>query len=335
MKPCTEDEILKLRAEWTSKMWLAPTADLDLTNNQLSVLKRLKEAGHNMLAFDMGVWAPMGGQRERRFMLTAHVRNTEGEWVAKEEPGAQNIEDWTTGWEFASVGFVMARIIEKGVADAKKAHFTRLANLYPQAWWIAYRAEWQLRHEWAVAEHRRQKAFYHEQPELSKDDPDMPWNTVLLAAIRGVESMQYWETDYKDQARLWMETRRTPTYSTPAQIINPPGTGKRSLKRRAAELRDATGPPVVRARTTENVQDERRADGRHYLDASGTELCFAWNRSVTGCAGICTSTPPRAHACEWCRAPHRAVACPTHPNWSPPPQEKRKGKGKGERTCQP
>ena len=224
VKPCTEDEILKLRAEWTSKMWLAPTADLDLTNNQLSVLKRLKEAGHNMLAFDMGVWAPWGGRRERRFMLMAHVRNTEGEWVAKEEPGAQNIEDWTTGWEFASVGFVMARIIEKGVADAYKAHFTRLANLYPQAWWIAYRAEWQLRHEWAVAEHHRQKAFYHEQPELSKYYPDMPWNTVLLAAIRGVESMQYWETEYKDQARMWMETRRTPTYSTPAQIINPPGS---------------------------------------------------------------------------------------------------------------
>ena len=60
------------------------------------------QATQNMLAFDMGVWAPWGGRRERRFMLTAHVRNTEGEWVAKEEPGAQNIEDWTTGWEFAS-----------------------------------------------------------------------------------------------------------------------------------------------------------------------------------------------------------------------------------------
>ena len=229
----------------------------------------------------------------------------------------------------------MARIIEKGVADAYKAPFTRLASLYPHAWWIACRAEWQLRHECAVAEHRRQKAFYHEQPQLSKYDPDMPWNTVLLAAITGVESMQYWETEYKDRARMWMETKRTPTYSAPAPISNQPGTGKRSLKRRAAELRDATGPPVVRARTAKNVQDERRADGRHYRDASGTELCFAWNRSVAGRAGTCTSTPPRAHACEWYRGPHRAAVCPTHPNCSPPPNEKGKGKGKGKRAGQP
>ena len=77
MKPCTEDEI-RVDVE-------------DVGLHPLSVLKRPKEAGHNMLAFDMGVWAPWRGRRESRFMPTAHVRNTEGEWVTKEEPGAQNI----------------------------------------------------------------------------------------------------------------------------------------------------------------------------------------------------------------------------------------------------
>ena len=49
VKPCTEDDTLKLLAEWTSKMWLAPAADLDLTNNQWSVLKQIWTSAYFLL----------------------------------------------------------------------------------------------------------------------------------------------------------------------------------------------------------------------------------------------------------------------------------------------
>ena len=51
---------------------------------------------------------------------------------------------------------------------------------------------------------------------------------------------------------------------------------------------------------------DRRKDGR-YLRTEGQELCFAWNRSKTGCSEVCEGIPARAHVCEWCLGPHRAV----------------------------
>ena len=70
-----------------------------------------------MLAFDMGVWGPFGTRHERAYTLSAHVQSADGSWMTKEVPGAQSWEDWDVAWDFASVCWVMAGIIEKGVAD--------------------------------------------------------------------------------------------------------------------------------------------------------------------------------------------------------------------------
>ena len=40
-------------------------------------------------------------------MLTAHVRNAEGEWITKEVQGVAFIEDWSVAREVAMVGIVM------------------------------------------------------------------------------------------------------------------------------------------------------------------------------------------------------------------------------------
>ena len=72
--------------------------------------------------------------------------------------------------------------------------------------------------------------------------------------------------------------------------------------------------------------NQRRPDNRYMYTEDGTELCYTFNRAADGCGAECTAQPPRAHACEWCRGQHRAIRCPSHPNWVPPPKM---GKGKG------
>ena len=129
IKPIEPEEITKMRARWQSQMWLPPQKHLNPMDNQLRVLKRLNDLGHNMLAFDMGVWGPYGSRRERHFLLTAHHLNVSGDYQAKEVPGAQSLEDWLEGWAFATTTFVMGGIVERGVADAYAAHFKEMVEL--------------------------------------------------------------------------------------------------------------------------------------------------------------------------------------------------------------
>ena len=355
--PIAEDAILTKWNRWKAKMWLGPPPHVDMSDNQLSVLARLQDLNHNLLAFDMGVWGPFGTRRERQYVLTAYHQNQQGDWVAREVPGAQTVDEWVEGWNFATTGFVMGDVVEKGVAEAYRDYFAALAKIYPRAWWVACQAEWQLRFEWAVQERRRQAAFHAECPSLSKFNPEKPWNSVLLAAIQGVESLQYWEKSYKEKARQWMETdtaRRNPSWVsrqeatyTPvegnvsnrqAQAQNPPGTGRKALKRKFAGERAQTQaqqpfPTVPKVGSSSGGVEwwnERRPDGRFMYSENKMELCYAYNRNAGGCGSTCPCNPPRAHQCEWCRLGHRAIDCPSHPNWIPPPAPgKGGGRGKG------
>ena len=191
IKPIEPEEITKMRARWQSQMWLPPQKHLNPMDNQLRVLKRLNDLGHNMLAFDMGVWGPYGSRRERHFLLTAHHLNVSGDYQAKEVPGAQSLEDWLEGWAFATTTFVMGGIVERGVADAYAAHFKEMAENYPAAWWICCLAELEFRFEFATEELARLKEFHTLDPGLSRFDPSKPWDTVLMAGIKGIEAMQY------------------------------------------------------------------------------------------------------------------------------------------------
>ena len=68
------------------------------------------------------------------------------------------------------------------------------------------------------------------------------------------------------------------------------------------------------------AENERRNDGRFIRSNNGSQLCFTFNRNKGGCSVPCPDE--RAHACEWCRQPHRAIDCPKHPNWVPPVAQK-------------
>ena len=175
-----------------------------------------------------------------------------------------------------------------------------------------------------------------------------------MAAIKGVESIDFWENNFKEPARKWERdggSKRQATWldrledaplsgaassSNAAQMQNPAGQGKRALKRLAAQARDngrkPTAPPPPQS-TNELAQrpnwaDSQRPDGRYFYDVGGCEICFKFSRYANGCTTVCESRPARAHCCEWCRGPHRAIHCPIHPNWQPD-QEPRDGKGGG------
>ena len=71
-RPCSQDELLAMRSRWTKLMWTVPSRVQTMSDNQLSVLRRLLDRGHSMLAFDVSNWGPFSELRDRAFAMMAH-----------------------------------------------------------------------------------------------------------------------------------------------------------------------------------------------------------------------------------------------------------------------
>ncbi len=83
--PQGADELKAMRKKWLDKHKLEPSEDVAPTDNQLSMLHRLVAMDYNVLSFDMGVWGPYGGRRERSFTMMAHVQNIDGTYSPEGE----------------------------------------------------------------------------------------------------------------------------------------------------------------------------------------------------------------------------------------------------------
>ena len=299
--PIDPQEVTSMRARWQSPTGLKPSKHLNPSDNQLSVLKRLRDVDHSMLAFDMGVWGPYGARRERHFMLTMHHLNAAGAYQAKEVPGAQTLDDWLQGWAFATTGFVMGDIVERGVADAYAENFKKMANNYPNAWWVCCMAEWEFRYEFAVEEVARQRQFFEQNPTLSRYDPKMPWNSVLLAGVKGMDAMQFWEDTLKEKARNWMTTQRANTHpswcSRQASLYSPPADGD-------SHFRGAAAPGAAAAAGWHRKEGAETQGG----GSSGSSGATAWparRRQRGSCCG--RQRPPRGRSLLHVDRGHRAL----------------------------
>ena len=84
---------------------------------------------------------------------------------------------------------------------------------------------------------------------------------------------------------------------------------KRQKKQPGGKGTEAEAQPkgAGRGRGKGNAGTPKTGDGRFFRDEQGTQLCWVWNRSVSGCSEPCPAG--RAHKCEWCRGPHRTVQC--------------------------
>jgi hypothetical protein len=203
LRPAPAAKIKEMRNRWLAQNALEPSAGVKLSDSQLSVLHGLSELGHNLLGFDMGVWGPYSSRRERSMMCTAHHLNAFGKWVPHQVPGAECIEDWLEAWAFATSGFVHGAVVERGVADAYRDAFKIMCGNYEKSWWICSSADWEYRHEYVPDELRRQQDFHDQAPTFSPYKPDMPYNSVLLAGVKGPEAVAFWEDRLKERARKW------------------------------------------------------------------------------------------------------------------------------------
>jgi hypothetical protein len=92
----------------------------------------------------------------------------------------------------------------------------------------------------------------------------------------------------------------------------------RKVEPRPTAPRDASRKVDSKSKpSTGSTMTRGKEDGRHFVDSSGSQLCWPWNHKPNGCADTCPQR--RAHACEWCLSTqHRAIACQKKPaGWVP------------------
>ncbi|CAK0859451.1 unnamed protein product, partial [Prorocentrum cordatum] len=237
--PLEEIRIAEMRKRLQATTVLSVLVRVRYTDDQVSVLGRLADACYPMFAFDMGVWGPQYGRRQRAAALSAHVQNSAGEWITKEIKGPPNLDAWIKAWDFAPAGFLMGDVMDRAVAEGYRGFFARMVRNYPgaEAWAVCADAEWTFRFEFAADELERQRQFHGTSPGISLYEPARPWNSVLVARVRGIDAVRFWEERLKYLARRLLYSRASAGGGAggPGPPLNSGAGGGRRAKKGAAE----------------------------------------------------------------------------------------------------
>ena len=153
---------------------------------------------------------------------------------------------------------------------------------------------------------------------LSAFLPIAPWDSVLKAAADG----PFWDRELKEPALLftvglgknaalepsWVE-RQVPEEASAAEGSG--GKRKRNRKRKPDEGRKPQqAQPQAKSKGKGKGKDDhprKGKDGDYIITRDGSQICFAWNGSATGCGKTCSNN--RAHVCRKRLQPHRSINC--------------------------
>jgi hypothetical protein len=214
----------------------------------------------------------------------------------------------------------MLDIARPATLDLYAASFEERCRRYPKAWHLCAQADIRCRSEFLIEEKRRQEAFHQRMPMMSSFVPIAPWDSVLKAAAA---DGPFWDRELKEPALLftvglgkhaalepsWVE-RQLPEEASTAEGSG--GRRKKNKKRKHEEAKKpAANAPAAKGKGKGKSKDDhprKGKDGSYTTTRDGSQICFAWNDAMAGCAKSCPNN--RAHVCRKCLQPHRFIDCP-------------------------
>ena len=228
----------------------------EVTDDQLSVLGALTRVGIAPYA-DFGVWKPSFGQRAaKNLKFTSHFLDHTGAWRCKEIP----FSTWEACWRVFRTAAIMCDIATPAVLDRYAARFKERVDRFSDSWHLCVLADTRCRSELWEAEYRRQAQFHESNPEISAFVPSRPWNSVIKATSN---DRDFWKEELEDKVADFRNVR---------QMVNRFGSKDRSRSRRRGDAKQDRGRSGA-------AHPHRRADGRYSTTATGSQICFSWNRS--------------------------------------------------------
>ena len=155
---------------------------------------------------------------------------------------------------------------------------------------------------------------------MSVFDVGMPWNSVLKSSS---SDSAFWDRELKEPALLCMMShgRTFPSHverlPEQRQEGREQGSGRKRKRNNGGGGVPPPPPPFAgkgkgrnkgggKNKGDQGSHPRTTKEGRYYTDRQGRQLCFKVVRSSGGCTS--SKCPEgRAHVCERCLQPHRAI----------------------------
>lgn len=293
-----QPEVAAMYEDYKKKFGDYPTADSDISIDQLSALAQVVRAGAAPFAC-FSLFGPFGQRLLRRQTFTSYQLSTAtGEWQKKEQPGPADYHAWHQCYKVFRTGMLLLQAAEAERIDAYGEHIRSYVTQFTEeSWWLVARADHRLRSE--HLDRLRRELRSNPQFGFSENDP---WGPCFAMAVKDSD---FWHKELTVPATLWLarsksEVRsRSPGNDSPPHPKNPPG------KKRKRANRHFNGPD----------QSRKGTDGRFTHNRRGVEICRGYGRGKCGtkaAQGKCQNG--RSHQCDICLGPHMADECPNQRN---------------------
>ncbi|CAK0818274.1 unnamed protein product, partial [Prorocentrum cordatum] len=311
-------QLQKIRNNYIVLMGDEPMGRHNYTDEQISALGRRLEAGFVPFA-DFGVWGPNGNRFQRHMKFKASFMDASGQWRTQEIPGPESLEIWEDSYEVYKAAVLSLGAFQQATLTLYAAEFRQRVLDNPGCWHLTLAADFLARSEQLANERRRLERFHEKSPTLSSWNPKMPWDAALRAVS---QDKTFW---YKHLEKPCDKAARDGSATVPVQRTAytqvPPFT---AAPQQGSNKKKGGGRGKANDRKDTKGIDPRgkgpnaqRADGRYYRSVDNVEICYAWAQHEEGCSSK-ACPQGRAHACEFCRTPHRTIRCEKHPGWTPP-----------------
>lgn len=343
-----KEKVRRLNADFR-ELWGSEAREYeDHTWEQLSAVAA-KVAMDEAPYTDFSVFGPYGKRLQRLMSCRAQIF-IDNELVTKTIQGPSSFEQWRRCFKVFRGIALKLRFSKQGPLEDYEEGFRQLAQSFPKHWGHLVVVGDQMRSErWGVIRERLENLWALGQYPTGLS-PERPWEAVLSYTAYSFGQDRDWWFARVDKPCLQAPTaggaaaqaavvegdivvaefehrqglQRSSGNSGQRSSVNNSGAGGSSGGNTGRGSRNQRKFENWCERKEVAAEEGRRADGRYIKDNDGRELCFNWNRSMTGCsAGACTANPKRGHLCEWCLEPHRAVddsACKASKrpvNWRP------------------
>ena len=318
LQPSAKLDIMRKR--YIDLFGAPPRQSFEVSDSQLTALQWKMDAGLAPYA-DFGVWGPHGARMERRLRFTSRHVLPDGTWRTVELPGADCMQTWLECWSIYRTAAIMCRLALSSSLDRYSQMFEERCARYPTAWHICAQADIRCRQEYMIECKREQERFKTANPSLSSYDPAFPWNSVLIEAA---DNRDFWDNELDKPALMWTVgagknrpnhvDRQPPDQGAPGAAKKRPRGGRRGNRDAKspeppwkAPKKEPKGQPKGKGKGDKNGHPRiNPKTGNYATTGKGKQVCFTWTQEANGCTdGHCPNN--RAHMCDICLQPHRAV----------------------------
>ena len=295
--PLAEAEVTRMYDNYRQRSGEIPTADSDVSRDQLAAIQQVVQAGAVPYA-DFSVFGAFGQRLLRRQTFMGFQLNpTTGDWARKEMPGPGSFHEWYKAWKCYRTALLLTETCEAERLDAYSEMVRGFVQQYGEdAWSFISRADSRMRSEHLERIRRQLRAN-----PMHGYQENQPWAACYAAAIK---ESAFWRKELSTPVLMFVARNKRGDIKGPKEEEDHTNRGN-NQKRLRKDTR-------AKRRYTGEDKSQKGPDGTYTLNRKGIEVCLLYNQGKCGsdkAQGKCRNS--RSHQCNRCLGPHQGRSAPS------------------------